>query len=388
MIDTIAIILDQSSFAIFEPDKFRPSATEIMSQKIEMRKSTLNPTKKQYESGNYLPRLTLFKRPSYSGYYPEITLKIEFSIPKMMYGNNFEEIEEDNFKQVVVTLQEKLAQMGVKAYSLGIENAMVSLVHYGKNFVFTDYSTPYGYIQEIKKADISKVYDTNQTDFRNEGHSFKYRTNSFEIVFYDKIKDLEKAKISPKRSEEKEDTTIQLDLFDHLKPKKRPFEVLRMEIRLNNRKKIRTELKKLGFELEPTFKNLFSKNISQQVCLKYLSEIKSKLNLTTIESNKSFTNQLTTLIANNPQEKPEFLFQYLTFIQIVNENDIRTARQLIDPSNSGKWYRVKKRFESIKQENQSRYIDKLLKEIEKFKPIKLIDYPQLMLNNDKNETNR
>jgi hypothetical protein len=390
MIDTIAIILDQSKFAIFDPEKFHPSAREIMTRKVEMRKATQNPTKKQLKAGNYLPRLTLFKRPSRNGRYPEVTLKIEFSIPKMIFSNNFDELEESDFEQVVVILKEKLAQMGIQAYSLGIENALVSLVHYGKNFVLTDYSTPYSYIQEIRKADISRVYDTNQTDFRNEGHSFKYRSNSFEIVFYDKIKDLEKAKISPKRSEESEDVAIQLNLFDVLKPqsKKEPFEVLRMEIRLNNRRKIRAELKRLGFDLEPTFINLFSKNIAQQVCLKYLHDIKPKLIFSVVSSSQSFTTQLSELIAKNPQEKSEFLFQYLAFAQVINEHDLRTARQLIDPANSGKWYRLKKKFENIKHPDQSFQIDKLVKIINEFKPVKLVDYHQLMLNNDKNETNR
>ncbi len=389
MIDTIAIILDQSKFAIFDPEKFHPSAREITTPKIEIRKATQNPTKKQLRAGNYLPRLTLFKRPSRNGRYPEITLKIEFSIPKMMFGNNFDELEESDFEQVVIVLKEKLAQMGIQAYSLGIENALVSLVHYGKNFVLTDYSTPYSYIQEIRKADISRVYDTNQTDFRNEGHSFKYRSNSFEIVFYDKIKDLEKARISPKRSEENKDVAIQLNLFDALKPqsKREPFEVLRMEIRLNNRRKIRTELKRLSFEFEPTFKNLFSKNITQQVCLKYLHDIKSKLIFSAVKSCQSFTEQLSELIANNPKEKPNFLFQYLAFTQVVNEHDIRTARQLIDPANSGKWYRLKKKFVNIKLTNQSFQINKLVKIIDEFKPVKLVDYPMLLLNNDKNEIN-
>ena len=57
--------------------------------------------------------------------------------------------------------------------------------------------------------------DVNQTDYRNEGHSYKWHCNSYEIVFYDKIKDLEKAKHSDKRAIEK-DNAIQLNLFPQI----------------------------------------------------------------------------------------------------------------------------------------------------------------------------
>ena len=57
--------------------------------------------------------------------------------------------------------------------------------------------------------------DVNQTDYRNEGHSYKWHCNSYEVVFYDKIKDLEKAKQSEKRAIEK-DNAIQLHLFPEL----------------------------------------------------------------------------------------------------------------------------------------------------------------------------
>ena len=66
--------------------------------------------------------------------------------------------------------------------------------------------------KKIKEANIKLLLDTNQTDYRNEGHSYKWHCNSYEVVFYDKIKDLEKAKHSEKRAIEK-DSALQLNLF-------------------------------------------------------------------------------------------------------------------------------------------------------------------------------
>ncbi len=65
---------------------------------------------------------------------------------------------------------------------------------------------------KIKEANIKLSLDTNQTDYRNEGHSYKWHCNAYEVVFYDKIKDLEKAKQSEKRAIEK-DNALQLKLF-------------------------------------------------------------------------------------------------------------------------------------------------------------------------------
>ena len=86
--------------------------------------------------------------------------------------------------------------------------------------------------------------DVNQTDYRNEGHSYKWHCNSYEVVFYDKIKDLEKAKQSEKRAIEK-DSALQLNLFPRFARRKK-FEILRMEVRLNKRQKIKQLLQSLA----------------------------------------------------------------------------------------------------------------------------------------------
>ncbi len=77
-------------------------------------------------------------------------------------------------------------------------------------------------------------------------HSYKWHSNSYELVFYDKIRDLEQAKKSDKRSLKK-DNAIKLHLYDTLHNKNK-FEVLRMEARLNNRRKIQQILKLLDIK--------------------------------------------------------------------------------------------------------------------------------------------
>ena len=99
--------------------------------------------------------------------------------------------------------------------------------YYSKNIPLTNWATPYHFINKIKEANVKLSLDTNQTDYRNEGHCYKWHCNSYEVVFYDKIKDLEKAKKSSKRATEK-DSELQLGFLKPFENRKR-FEILRME---------------------------------------------------------------------------------------------------------------------------------------------------------------
>ncbi len=277
-----------------------------------------------------------------------------------------------------------LNEMGVGVGRFELEEAQVSAIHYGKNVILTDHSLPMSYIQEIKKADINNIYDANQTDFRNNGHSYKYHSNTFEFILYDKLKDLAKAKLSPKRSVEK-DKFIQSGLFDLLeKSEKDPFEVLRLELRLNRRHKIKSELNKIGIPYklpDLTFKNLFSEDIAKRACLSQLKNIEQALSLVSEKNSDSFTTRAINLIADNPHIKPRMILEFLAFNEIVAEHDIRTARLLLDPRGKH-WFRIKDKYESIKiDKRKDNKIDLLIKAVNEFKTVRLKDYPQLMLNN-------
>jgi len=244
MIDTVVLLLSQDSFQITDPDKFLPSArwiTNSRSSAVHGIQSKQNPTKKELLTGIYKPRLTLRTNPRNP---KEIVLRVELSLPKLFYGNNFEELKGKDLHPLLSKLSSTLDQMGVIVAPSFLAAAPVSAIHYSKNISLTDGSTPYHYINKIKEANIKLSLDVNQTDYRNEGHSYKWHCNSYEVAFYDKIKDLEKAMQSDKRAIEK-DSALQLNLFPKLAQRKRKLEILRMEVRLNKRQKIKQLLNKL-----------------------------------------------------------------------------------------------------------------------------------------------
>lgn len=196
MIDTIALMVNSKLFVNFSKDGFFRQT--VLSGNKSFTKYVRNPSEKEKSQFSYLPRLTLLNRGT------EEMVKIEFSAPKLVFNNNFDELEENNLDLVVSTLHQKLKNIGYGIFSRFLAEAPVSLIHYSKNIPLTDGSTPYMYLKEIQKANISQRLDFNQTDFRNEGHSLKFRTNSYEVAFYDKLKDLERAKISEKRAVEED----------------------------------------------------------------------------------------------------------------------------------------------------------------------------------------
>src|SRR5271156_5057181 len=97
MLDTIALTLDQHQFEVLEPDRFSPSARGLICAPYYPLGArghfacVLNPSKSDSNAGQYQPRLTLGKRRVQTGF--ALTLRIEFSAPKLIFGNNFDELQ-------------------------------------------------------------------------------------------------------------------------------------------------------------------------------------------------------------------------------------------------------------------------------------------------------
>ena len=377
MLDTIKLTLDKTMFAILDIDRFEKGMQNSLRGYFTF---VQNPTKTELRQGIYKPRLTLTNRFNCSGR-SEKTLSVELSIPKLIFGNNFDELTNKHFPKIIEKLQIILKEMGAYVYKHNLINAPVSAVHYSKNITLTDYTTPYTYLEQLSKLNINQSLDTDRTSFRNEGHSFIYRTNSFEVVFYDKLKDLRQAKKSEKRAEEK-NNTIQLNLFDTLNPKK-PFEVIRLEIRLNKRQKINQILKKINNEVTPTFENIFNQKIAKKVLLHFINEIENAYPpLLTYQQNNPSKLFDGFLIAN-PNIKPKKMLEMLGLKHILEDVGVRGFRQITKRYGNSTWYSLNKEMQKLKTAKIPSVFTLLRKEITTFKPLKLLDFQDQMINNDK-----
>lgn len=369
MIDTIVITLAKDMFEITDPEKFTPSAAWANSNRSQRGMlSKQNPTKRELLKGIYKPRLTLAHRINKDGR-REIMLKIELSLPKLMFGNNFAELRFKDFAPLTHKLVTALADMGIDTTAQALAQAPISAIHYSKNIKLTDGSTPYHYIQRIKEANIQLTLDTNQTDYRNEGHSFKWHCNAYEVAFYDKIKDLEQAKISSKRALEK-DNELQVHLFKKFQ-KRKMLEFLRMEVRLNKRAKIKQLLSKLGVNSDLTFKKLFKPAIAKKVLLHYMDELESKRPLLLDYKPKSPQGLLADLIFNNPDLTPKYIVQAYGLKQLLMAMNIRELRTMFAGRNKRNWYALLANAAKIKLPASPSPLRSLREQLIKFEMIKI-----------------
>lgn len=389
MIDTIVLSLTPEMYQISEPDKFKPTAHwASLAKAIEDRSkakasfilhnpiSKQNVTKKELLNGIYKPHLTLAYCRNIQGIV-EPLLKIELSLPKLLYGNNFNELEYKDFKAIVDKLVVVLARMGIMVTPESLTNAPILAIHYSKNIPLTDGSTPYHYINKIKEANVRLSLDTNQTDYRNEGHSYKWHCNSYEVVFYDKIKDLEKARQSSKRAIEK-DNELQQYLFKAFETRPWPckpwrsrhkLEFLRMEVRLNKRAKIKQLFKTLNINADLTFKKLFKPAIAKKVLLHYLNELernRSPLLNFKADDDKTFLAQLS---FNNPAITPKQAMMLLGFKRALESAPLRELKTIIGKHKPQSWYRLINDTKNITLPTITNPFKEIRKCIEEFKAI-------------------
>lgn len=369
MFDTIATTLNPKEFNILNWSKFKKTQYR---GRYSYDKYVLN---FDYKEFGYMPRLTYYDR-TYNQ-----TLRIEFSAPKLIHGNNFDEITDNEFNLLVDTLQKKIISSGFVSFSTQLKKAQVSAIHYSKNIILTDGTTSSSIIRELNRQQLFARYDCSLKDFR-DGHAIQYHTNYCEIVAYDKVKDLLQSKISEKRSIEK-DNIIQLDLFNNCLPLSQPFEVLRLEVRLT-RSKLKQLKKKLGFDEELIISELCTEKMSRLMLNYFWSEIIKKIILT--QKYDSTTALYQTLRRNNPDLKISNLLKLIPIIEMSKEVGFRELKSLIKASSNDKYaQRLFSDLKNLKMDKNVQYLpfNAISDSLKEFKPVRLEDY-QISFDNVKN----
>lgn len=265
IMDSISLIIPIQDFSITKPELFQPNAGLILKGKNHGNKILqcfFNPTNKELMEG-YLPSLTLSSAIRRSG--RSIALKIQASLPKVLFAENVSEVCDNDFNAIVDKLQKDLLKLGIEIKKSSIIDAQVVSVHYGKNIILTNGIATDFLLQEIAKSKISFRFDSSQTlfrgDFKNESSAIRYHTSRSEICLYNKSKEYKAGLKSEKRSVEKQIAHQNLpnSFFNN-------HEIFRLEVRLNQSEKIRNTLRAIGYENTPlTFRSLFNSDIAQKI---------------------------------------------------------------------------------------------------------------------------
>ncbi len=319
MLDTVAITLNSNEFTITDPRKFSPSA-EILTNSRNV-KGRIACTQHLKKAGQYYPRLTLSRIPARHGVI--ISLRIEASLPKLVYGNNFDELGGADLSKVAWLLFWALKDMGVETSQEALLKASVSAIHYSKNILLGKYATCSMVITELQKVNISKRLDINRTVFINGGIAIKYHANSYEIAVYDKWADLQQSKISSKRGIERDYDTQHI--FHQRVKQSKPCEVLRLEIRFVKRTSLRAALKLIGWQSDMTLEELFNETLSQKILLHYWRQIMAAWDVLAIAENQP-EDIFRTIINAAPELKPLKAFQLTGALLVARSVGIRGLR--------------------------------------------------------------
>jgi hypothetical protein len=314
------LTLPNHLFKIVRPERFSPHAAALRSPAFGSGKAIYVCN----EKNRYQPRLTLFRR-SKQGF-TFISLRIEFSAPKLIFGNNFEEFHGGESDAVIMALHTALARMGVEVGVDDLKNAGVVAIHYSKNFLLPRHTPCFLLMQALEKLDLSLKLDLTKTDYRNAGQMVKYHANTYEIALYDKIKDLERArKYGSRRGEEAEYLTAGNVLRN---VRQRP-EVLRFEVRLSSRK-LKSLLRTLRLERPRTLESLFSPEIASAVLLYYWGQITTGLYAMMIDTGDaaSLIHSLRTAFPRKRQGKIMEIVGFLTACQQIGMRGTAAALAL------------------------------------------------------------
>lgn len=377
MIDTVVLKVPHPKFAVTRYDMFEPNARGLYSQPFlpfhgqPYIKCVNNPSKGDKEQGIYHPRLTLVKRVGGGQGGFAINLHIELSLPKLLHGNNFDELRDSDFDAVIASLKKRLLFMGVLVSKEHLESAEVHVVHYSKNVVFIDYTTASQVIALIPKMKLTKRLDLNRTHFINDGEAVRSYAKSHEFVLYDKIADLQQSR---DRATEKDDRQFnpQMNLFTDIR-RSVPIEVLRIELRLKSRQKMKAFFGKLGIENDLAFRHIFSQHMSQRCLQHYWQDIYDALrpvllqNLTPIE-------QCVFIMRQRRAWKPQRVMALVGLCVMLREDGHRKVRREFEkkfsPRTLQRMYGDVKGLD-FKIINRALPFEHVTRALAEFKPVKL-----------------
>jgi hypothetical protein len=385
-IDTIVLTLPAAEFAILEPSRFTPNATKVLGAtaydmgRNKYFNAKCNPSKADTEKMGYLPYLTLYRALRAGGL--TTGLRIQLSIPKLLNGNNFDEIEESDFGEICHRIHTGLEHYKIKVRGGGrtIANAQVVTVHYSKNFVLTNYLSARAAIKDVSRVDVNGWRDASKTDYINNGYGFKTHSKNFELAFYDKMAEHTKAK----RGQPTFDTDIgqiQLNLFNE-KSVVKPFEVLRMEVRFGNVRAIKQALKNARLPTDDTsFCTLYSKDYSQMVLEWQLKDVYEHYPKITEASTDDPLELFGDLYFQNPNRSISTIINAVGLHALSQHSGIRAIKDVAGSKGSQALLRLAKRANSeLKYKSEKSEVFELLREqLDRFEPV----YIDNFLDSDK-----
>ncbi|OHA94331.1 MAG: hypothetical protein A3B88_04440 [Candidatus Zambryskibacteria bacterium RIFCSPHIGHO2_02_FULL_39_19] len=377
MNDTITLKLSRKDFVILKPLDWQPQLPDV-----------ITPTSAPYlpfyypfhlnkkDPVKYYPKLTLLSYADKATQQPRIELTVDFSAPKILFNNNVDEIEENDFDNLISTLQSRLQEMGVDTTYEAIKKSKVYKLDFSKNILLTNYETVSNATRTIKRFDIPKRLKIYNDRFQNEGHALRIYNTQQQIVVYDKVKDSFKNK---DEAEDKVKTSYQQKLLKAIQSHRNPIEILRLEVRILNKRKLNSLLQSLGYAQNPTLKDIFKRDIAQVVLKHYWKLITPDnsqflLHYTDADTHKQVETYLHTHNITNIK-----FIEALGIAKLIDDSKKYGIRDIELTSyinfSTRTWLRNEHYFDLIndvvKENSKSNFLEDVNKSLEVFEPFKI-----------------
>jgi hypothetical protein len=375
MLDTVVLNIPKEQ--IREVADGTAQSWDLQSKTSNYRKLTKNPPR-GLADGVYRPRLTGMERSIGRGQKISF-VRIEFSVPKLAFGNNLEELVDKDFEPVVERLHQRLLDYGLIVSKRNIKNAAVTTFHPSKNIVLSGGWTASAVSGELAKINLNKKFGLQKTTFRNDGQSLQGWTLAHSIVVYDKIADLAQSK---KKAVDKDQVPRQLALFQKIKAEHPLLEILRLEIRLTQKQKINAIFKGLNLPPNPTFEQIFKKDVCQKIVQSYWNTIVEGENLFLFGVESTPKNLLKRVLRQHPKMQAKQAIYLVGLNTLCNdEGGIRGLRAILEKRQSSRgWYRITDGIVLLNEGRSDRHLHGWVKQIRDtlkfFKPYRVRSPPK------------
>lgn len=300
-----------------------------------IRSHSYNGTKELRKSGLYLPRVRLLEVICIGNI--NNLLRIEFSAPKLVFGNNFNELEEKDFKRVCHILSERLRLMGIFITPETLALARVREIHYSKNILLI--GQPISEVfDSLKNTMRPPRKNIDRKQYPGGGQSFYVFSANHGLCLYDK-----KAESIRKRKK-------YVSIYASAEELPKPCDVLRIESRCEKPIDIEKTLKLYGIPvpMPPTLESLFKDEFSQKILLGETSEL---LRFIPPPNPYGFGDLIEGLIKNNPEISRNHIINAATIIWLQNEIGSSDAVQKKLGMSSATWWRWQKVISSLNKSN-------------------------------------
>ncbi len=153
-------------------------------------------------------------------------------------------------------------------------------------------------------------------------------------------------------------------------------EIIRFEVRLNQKQKMNSVLEQLGYVKNPTFRDVFRKEISKKILLDYWQKLIKERNLGLFSISLSLKDILRTLYLADKKLKPNrAIYLVGLFMLGKDENGMRELRSIVaKKSHERTWYRIANDMQIASKlitKNKLRdWVTQIDKKLEDYKPFK------------------